>query len=66
MKFYLTLFLMRHSADSKMFQTDRLTDILNTQRVGDSVGRSLKLEEVMRWTPAVVSATLFLLQEVAG
>ncbi|UZJ57097.1 hypothetical protein CBS101457_006417 [Exobasidium rhododendri] len=53
MKFYLTLFLIKHSKDSNLVQPARLKDLLNTQKLGDNVGRSLKLGEVMRWMPAV-------------
>jgi len=41
-----------------------MKDLLNTQRLGDSVGRSLNLGEVMRWMPAVVSAVELLFVEI--
>lgn len=54
MKFYLSLFLTRH-ADGAMLSSEKIDDLLHTSKLGDSVGRPLKLAEVMRWTPAVVS-----------
>jgi hypothetical protein len=55
MKFYLTLFLTKHSKDASLVQSARLKDLLSTQKLGEHVGRTLKLGEVMRWMPAVVS-----------
>lgn len=33
-------------------------DILHTSKMGDSIGRQLGLEKVMRWTPAVTDGQL--------
>lgn len=41
------------AASSFLSSTDQLEKLLQTSRLGDSVGRSLKLEQVMRWRPAV-------------
>ncbi|CAO1634919.1 unnamed protein product [Parajaminaea phylloscopi] len=38
---------------STLLTSDNLDSLLETRVLGDAVGRSLKLEEVMRWTPAV-------------
>lgn len=38
-----------------MAETSKINDLLHTSKLGDFVGRSLNLHEVMRWTPAVVS-----------
>lgn len=42
------------SASSTLLSsTESLEKLLHTSRLGDEVGRTLKLEEVMRWRPAI-------------
>lgn len=53
MKFFLNLFLAQHSGNEHLLTTENVDLLLQTSIVGDYVGRTLKLGEVMRWTPAV-------------
>lgn len=55
MKFYLSLFLAVHDKTGAILSNERIDDLLMVWKLGDNVGRSLRLEEVMRWTPAIVS-----------
>lgn len=55
MKFYMSLFLSMNEKGVTLLNSDKITQLLHTSKLGESVGRSLKLGEVMRWTPAVVS-----------
>jgi hypothetical protein len=64
MKFYISLFLSKYSPDGNMLSSKNrspsevVNELLHTSKLGDSVGQKLKLAEVMRWTPAIVSIQL--------
>lgn len=66
MKFYLCLFLAQHGQGHIAVSNDKIDELLMPWKLGDSVGRSLRLEEVMRWTPAVVSWNSEGLEESVG
>jgi hypothetical protein len=56
---FLSIFLHSNAHTSQRAATllgspDALADVLKTSRLGDKVGRTLKLEQIMRWTPAVL------------
>lgn len=53
LKFFLSLFIATHGGGRVALSNDRIEELLHTSKLGDHVGRSLRLEEVMRWTPAV-------------
>jgi hypothetical protein len=38
-----------------MLTSEKVNDLLHTSKLGEFAGLSLKLAEVMRWTPAIVS-----------
>lgn len=55
MKFYLSLFLSTHTPKGEMLTSEKVNDLLHTSKLGESAGLHLKLADVMRWTPAIVS-----------
>ncbi|PWN23056.1 hypothetical protein BCV69DRAFT_310547 [Microstroma glucosiphilum] len=59
LQMFLTIFLHSRAHTSQkaaalLGSPDALADVLKTSRLGDKVGRTLQLEQVMRWTPAVL------------
>lgn len=59
LQMFLTIFLHSNARTSQraaalLSSPDALADVLKTSRLGDKVGRTLKLEQIMRWTPAVL------------